>query len=689
MSEIEDRQGSTGENGTQNPGFSWDTQASEVQTQPGIQPVIQPQFQSGMEPQDRSGFQQGMQSQIPPQGQFIPGGQGPQPVPADPSGNKKRSLAPLLIALSVGAVFVVGVIVAVFVAVFGDKLKGGFGGVKEQSLELSDTSVVTLTEGEDYTLTIENFDELDKGQNIKWESADDHVITVKDKGNGKAKITAVAEGKSSVFITGENLDKKKGYVVKFDVQKENFEYAGKAWKTSSAVYYFPEADSMCEFSDDLDLYISGAVNVTEVEKEYATWEITDYVDSGRYFRFDFNPKREVQYGKDNGISTGREIWFGYNKKGDTYIYDDFLGYPEEAEEIDIKDYDSSLSDADSIEAFLDGKSGGGINYTNGRMNLYGSEFDTNDAFHDNTRLIQCGDMVYVRCDDGVYSLPESSLGTGSGNLTKINLSDDNVNFFATDGKKMAYAAGDDKGDVDLYVYDPSSGKDTLLLSDISCMHMAFCDDKVYYTESWDSLKYVDMSGNVQTIWQNTVGAFYADWNFVYIYDGTGWTMLDIGAGYISNGYLCKGRSYECDRIYALEDNIITVTYDYNNSSISLHGLDFAGAEGNLSGEYYGDTSDTYALACCGIYGYFFAYEGESVVCVDITTGSSADIDLSSYGLWYGNEMSVAGDRVILHVYDAYGDDGYVEVDRSLNITGLPELPHTIDPNGGSAAAYLF
>ena len=84
------------------------------------------------------------------------------------------------------------------------------------------------------------------------------------------------------------------------------------------------------------------------------------------------------------------------------------------------------------------------------------------------------------------------------------------------------------------------------------MHMAFCDDKVYYTEFWDSLKYVDLSGNTNTIWQNYVVAFWADTNFVYIYDGADWAMLNISAGYVSDGYLCQGRNYECDRIYALE-----------------------------------------------------------------------------------------------------------------------------------------
>ena len=50
-------------------------------------------------------------------------------------------------------------------------------------------------------------------------------------------------------------------------------------------------------------------------------------------------------------------------------------------------------------------------------------------------------------------------------------------------------------------------------------------------------------------------------------------------------------------------------------------------------------------------------------------------------------MSVVGDRVVLHVYDSNGDDGYVEVDSGLNIYGLPELPHSITAN--SEAGYLF
>ena len=677
MSEIEGKQNSN-DNGTAGAGFSWDSQS--YMNQPGAQP--QPGTQYGTQP--------GIQPQFQLQGQFMPGGQGPQSVPGQPPVEKKKSILPLIIALSVVAVVIIGGAVAAALFIFKHTSSGIFG-VKEQSLELSETSVVTLTEGEEYTLTIENFDELDKGQNIKWESADDKVITVKDKGDGTAEVTAVAEGKSAVFITGENLDKKKGYVVKFDVEKEPFEYVGKAWETSECVYYFPDEDSLCDFSDYSDRYSYGPFTLTETDANEAPWRITDYVPSnGRFFCFDYTPEREIEYGKENTFCDEYEIWFGLSKKGNLYIYDESTGYTSEASEIDIKDYDKSLSDEASIEAFLDDHTMGMFNYTFGYMNLYGSKFDTNDAFHDNTRLLQCGDTIYTICDDGVYSLPVSSLGTGSGKPTKLKLTDNNVSYFATDGEYIIYAAGDTKSDVDLYIYDPAADADSLLLKGISCMHIAFCDEKIYYTESWDGIECYDLAtGNTETIWQDTVGAFWVDWNYVYIYDGCNWLMLDISAGYVNNGYLCRGRSYECDRIYAIEDNILTVGYDYSNQSIALHGVDFAGNEVNLSGEYYGDSSDTYCLACCGTYAYFLAYEGESVVAVDVTRGSSADVYLSDYGLWYANEMSVVDNRVILHVYDSSGDDGYVEVDEYLNIKGIPELPHSIDPNGGSEAAYLF
>ena len=357
------------------------TVAASMAGMPGSQAPI-----SQMNPQQMQGNQFGAQ---------IPNGQvnGPQmtgPQPYGPQMNSQQPGGPVLMnpayASSVppekpkgyGVIIAILVVIMVLViigaivasAVLASQIEGidemfsatSLGGT--HSVVLSDTETVYMEVGDTHTIRVENIDEFSSPRDIDWSVASggyysNDVIRITDNYDGSVTVTALNPGKTSVVVSGRGVDKEGGYVIKIDVSEESLEYgnslsggeftyAGTAWETEWAQYYFvsPEAkdpvieilendwglnvmdanDGCLMLSDYMSDYAYGDVTCTKVSENdlYASNyynDIAAYVVPGaEYYWFTFVPEVEV-IGNNLASGNAYDVIFLFQPEGTLAIYD--------------------------------------------------------------------------------------------------------------------------------------------------------------------------------------------------------------------------------------------------------------------------------------------------------------------------------------------------------------------------------
>ena len=352
------------------------TVAASMAGMPGSQAPI-----SQMNPQQMQGNQFGAQ---------IPNGQvnGPQMTGQQPYGtqmNNQQPGGPVLmnpayassvppekpkgygVIIAILVVIMVLVIIGAIVAsvVLASQIEGidemfsatSLGGT--HSVVLSDTETVYMEVGDTHTIRVENIDEFSSPRDIDWSVANggyysNDVIRITDNYDGSVTVTALNPGKTSVVVSGRGVDKEGGYVIKIDVSEESLEYgnslsggeftyAGTAWETEWAQYYFvsPEAkDPVIEtLENDWGLnvmdtndgclmsdYAYGDVTCTKVSENdlYASNyynDIAAYVVPGaEYYWFTFVPEVEV-IGNNLASGNAYDVIFLFQPEGTLAIYD--------------------------------------------------------------------------------------------------------------------------------------------------------------------------------------------------------------------------------------------------------------------------------------------------------------------------------------------------------------------------------
>ena len=295
--------------------------------------------------------------------------------PEKPKGNG------CLIAILVAIMIVVIVAALVASAALATQIEGlddlisgnPIGGT--HSLVLSDTETVYMEVGDTHTITVENIDDFSSPRDIDWEVAgggyySNDVVSIRDNYDGSVTVTAMNPGKTSIIVTGKNVDKEEGYIVKIDVSEKNIEYgsslsggefayAGTAWETEWAQYYFvgPEStdpvieqleydwginimnvnDGCLMISDYMNDYAYGDVTCTKVSENdlYASSYYNDIfgsiVPGAEYYWFTYVPEVEVL---GNNVASGNlyDVIFMFQPDGTLVIYDSGFGMLSAAEE---------------------------------------------------------------------------------------------------------------------------------------------------------------------------------------------------------------------------------------------------------------------------------------------------------------------------------------------------------------------
>ena len=184
------------------------------------------------------------------------------------------------------------------------------------------------------------------------------------------------------------------------------------------------------------------------------------------------------------------------------------------------------------------------------------------------------------------------------------------------------------------------------------------DDFLYYSD-YSSLVRLDSLGTAEILWEHAVYAFTVDENYIYIFDGNTWQVLDKETGE-DLGYIATDVyfAYEMDEIYAAGGRLYFAAWNQENNTISCNSLDM---EGNLTqiGEVHtGTEADSYRVAAHEEYLFYSTEQGESLVRVNINTGEETIVQMDEYGVVYAGDLIMADDSLVVYWRDEERRDFY-------------------------------
>ena len=194
------------------------------------------------------------------------------------------------------------------------------------------------------------------------------------------------------------------------------------------------------------------------------------------------------------------------------------------------------------------------------------------------------------------------------------------------------------------------------------------DDSLYYSD-YSSLVRLDSLGTAEILWEHAVYAFTVDENYIYIFDGNTWQVLDKETGE-DLGYIATDVyfAYEMDEIYAAGGRLYFAAWNQENNTISCNSLDM---EGNLTqiGEVHtGTEADSYRVAAHEEYLFYSTEQGESLVRVNINTGEETIVQMDEYGVVYAGDLIMADDSLVVYWRDEERRDCYSFLDvESLEV----------------------
>ncbi|MBQ8261539.1 MAG: hypothetical protein IJZ00_04565 [Lachnospiraceae bacterium] len=184
------------------------------------------------------------------------------------------------------------------------------------------------------------------------------------------------------------------------------------------------------------------------------------------------------------------------------------------------------------------------------------------------------------------------------------------------------------------------------------------DDSLYYSD-YSSLVRLDSLGTAEILWEHAVYAFTVDENYIYIFDGNTWQVLDRETGE-DLGYIATDVyfAYEMDELYAAGGRLYFAAWNRENNTISCNSLDM---EGNLTqiGEVHSGTeADSYRVAAHEEYLFYSIEQGESLVRVNINTGEETIVQMDEYGVVYAGDLIMADDSLVVYWRDEERRDFY-------------------------------
>ncbi len=178
------------------------------------------------------------------------------------------------------------------------------------------------------------------------------------------------------------------------------------------------------------------------------------------------------------------------------------------------------------------------------------------------------------------------------------------------------------------------------------------DGEYLYCTDIKSLVRMDMEGNIETLWEHAVYAFTVDENYIYIFDGNTWQVLDKETGE-NLGHIATDVhfTYDMDEIYAAGDRLYFAAWNRENNTISCNSLDMEGNLVQIGEMHEGTEVDSRLTTCYGEYIYYVINDGTQVVSVNVNTNEETIIDMDEFGIAYIDDILIWEDYFVVYGYD--------------------------------------
>ena len=443
--------------------------------------------------------------------------------------------------------------------------------------------------------------------------------------------------------------------------------SGYGWETANGTYYFTETGDHYYFiSESTENYIHGNVSIREQsETEISASKgalVLGALDNARYYRVDVTVEEELYFGS---YCSGNLYTLFFAMSGDqAVILDSGWGEAMDASRVEyplqakLDDY----FDPDNIE-LVDIWGPSGTPEVFCREDV---DFNNMDNAREFWNGVQIGERFFERTEEGTIR------DRDSGEILPLPLEGKDLTVFGTDGRDLLYGIGRADGSSyvteELWRYSLRSQNIVLLASD-NVQDFTVVEGEIWYTD-YTRLVRLSEGGSSKEFWKYGVYSYVVAGDVVMIFDGDAWNLIDTNTGE-DYGIITDGIGFncECDLVAWTEDYLYYVVYDYNRESISLRALSiWTGEERIVGQEYAGKKSDTYNVFFCDTYCYFTAENGERLVRVDVSRGSTLDRRLEDAGWWYVTEIIPVDGQPLLHAYDKDENPLFLEVGPQLEMT---------------------
>lgn len=555
------------------------------------------------------------------------------------------------------------------------------GWFKKDEIELSDSKVTVIME-EEVTVEVENYKEIGKPElTVTVQEGKEDLIEVEVKGD-EIIITGVEAGKNIVVTVSAKGCEDASFKVTVEEPEEvvEVELAGTAWEAQGFRYYFMDNGKMYMIYESSENYIKGTYTITSITND----EAADYFESSvesfgegyMPFKIDVDIEQELYYG--NEYETDDYCVVVCSDGKDIVVYDSGWGYVGSGSSINME----SESDLDSF--FEAGTNGGGTtdpsgSVVNGTVQgiSFGRAANVKETWHIAEYESNNGDILIFKKDGNLWGINEN--GGDAMQLTSLG-NDTQVTIFAVYKDYLFYGVGlkEEEGEQVFYAntnafykVDLVNDDITMLSDDIELKDFVIYNDYVYYTD-YSTLFKMDFEGNTETLYDYGVFTFEVTDEYIFIYDGNEWEVIDPEDGTDYGYVVITDGEYEADVVRHEDEMIFFTAYNYDDSNIYLYAVDYDGNVTQIGDEAWGETWDTYNVAFDDQYVIYTINGGEVIVKTDISTGAYETVSLSDYDYYYATGMVQCGDDIYLYVWDDYGDAHYLELDA--DDLSLEEIP---------------
>jgi len=198
-----------------------------------------------------------------------------------------------------------------------------------------------------------------------------------------------------------------------------------------------------------------------------------------------------------------------------------------------------------------------------------------------------------------------------------------------------------------------------------------CGDTFYYSD-YRSLVRINPDGEIELLWDTAVFCFEVDENYIYIFDGNTWYLLDRITGEYLGWFVTDVTfTYEMDDIFVCDGKLYFAARNLTENTISCNSLDMAGNMTLIGEVHPGSERDFRCITCYEQYLYYSICNGTEIVRVDLNTGEEERIILAEYDCYQVEEMVTFENKLMVYVRDNDNDYIYLKFDlETLEYEGI-------------------